>query len=130
MAKRDFWENLGRGIGFGIEKAKETVEHLTDRAEGRLDLRAARQRVEALHEKLGAALAARALDRPDDASPLAPAVAELLAAEPLADLLRDLEGARAELAAAEGRIGSASAREAESKDAGAEGDDSEGERAS
>jgi hypothetical protein len=62
MAKKTFWENLGRSIGQGWRKAKDATAHFAEKAEGTLDLRHVRKQLQRHHEKLGRLVATRAED--------------------------------------------------------------------
>lgn len=60
MPKRSLWENLGRAVHYGVEKAKEIGDHLADQAEERLDVRDAERRLAESHRALGKWVAERA----------------------------------------------------------------------
>jgi hypothetical protein len=56
MSKRSFWEKLGRGVGYGLHKAREAGE----KAEEKLELRVEREKLKRHHEALGRLVAAAA----------------------------------------------------------------------
>ncbi|MEM7262810.1 MAG: hypothetical protein AAF488_12525 [Planctomycetota bacterium] len=53
MARNNFWENVGRSVGHGWKKAKDLGNQLGDHAEGRMDLREARDTLQSRYEDLG-----------------------------------------------------------------------------
>jgi hypothetical protein len=57
MARRSFWEKLGRGVGHGIHKAMELGSQVADQVEGKLDLEKAEEALARDHEALGRAVA-------------------------------------------------------------------------
>ena len=85
MTERSFWERVGRGLGYGWQKAKEVGARLEDKAEEGLEMRLARDRLQELHEELGRAVAARVIG--EEEQPLD------LSGPPFVDLI---EGIRSE----------------------------------
>lgn len=90
----NFWETLGRGIGHGLRKAREVTDRLTDEAEGKLDIREARQRLGRAHEALGEAVADAAADGRVIADGHAPIAERLAAVQAARRTLAELEAQR------------------------------------
>ena len=63
ISGKSFWEKLGRSVGKGLEKAKETSVRLGEGAVARLDLKNAKDHLESRYRLLGRAVADRMVER-------------------------------------------------------------------
>ncbi|MBN1441513.1 MAG: hypothetical protein JXA90_02340 [Planctomycetes bacterium] len=107
MAQKSFWENLGRGIGEGLRKARDVTERLTDQAEGKLDLRRAQRALENDLRRLGEAVAERAVERGEGSVDLE--------ASPLREMVEAVRAGREEIARLEAEIEAKAAEEANAR---------------
>jgi hypothetical protein len=81
VTESSFWEKLGRGVGFGWQKAKQWGAQVGEGIESSQELEKARRELALAYGKLGEAVARRLLDgAPAALSPDDPEIAGLLAA--------------------------------------------------
>lgn len=84
MAKQSFWERVGRGVGYGWQRAKELGAQLEEQARQGADS-AEGEKLRELYEKLGRLVAQHALDEGqpsfDPGSPEATEIIEAIRTE-------------------------------------------------
>ena len=79
MAKRSFWESLGRGVAHGWQKTKELSSQISDKVEGKLELEKARDDLDRQYRDLGELAAEALLAEEEQAfTPESPEARELL----------------------------------------------------
>ena len=81
MSEKSIWENLGRGVGHGWEKARELGDQLHQKADKRLDLVEARRRLAEAYRELGLRVAESAAEKGagrEESLPIEGVVKELL----------------------------------------------------
>ncbi len=68
MKEPSFWERLGRGVGYGWQKAREIGSQVSDQLEGKFELEKAEADLHAQHSELGSLVADRLLAAPPKAA--------------------------------------------------------------